>query len=147
MSPIQVAGASAVDEDNTRALSIVELRSFSTEADRILTRDEMETLRQELGTLRQIGAIIPGTGGLRKFRCGAKQRGKRGGARVIYFYGGDHMPIFLIGIYSKSEREDLSPDDKKAMRALGKVLQEEYRPKPVQPELKVVQVRRKGKRR
>ena len=47
---------------------------------------------------------MPGTGGYRKLRFARPGMGKRGGARVIYLYGGENLPIFLITVYAKSER-------------------------------------------
>ena len=100
-------------------LELVELQSFARDAAQLLSADAMEKLTFELATLRRLGTIIPGTGGLRKFRWGTEGKGKRGGVRVIYYYGGDHMPIFLIAMYSKSEKADLSAAEKK--QAVGLV--------------------------
>ena len=44
--------------------------------------------------------------------------GKRGATRVIYFYHDDSMPLYLLLIYAKAQREDLSPDQKKRVQAL-----------------------------
>ena len=58
---------------------------------------------------------IPGAGGIRKLRFAASGRGKRGGARVIYFYGGDQMPIYALLAYAKSARTDLNPAERRAV--------------------------------
>jgi hypothetical protein len=94
-------------------------------------------LKREVATFRQLGNVIEETNGLRKFRYGAKGKGKRGGARVLYYYGGDHMPIFLIAIYPKSEKENITDAEKKAIRKLIRALGDEYRPK-APPKLRVV---------
>ena len=52
------------------------------------------------------GDLIPGTGGVRKLRWGLDGRGKRGGARVIYFHHGAAMPLFALTAYAKNERAD-----------------------------------------
>jgi hypothetical protein len=75
---------------------------------------------------RELGDVIPGTGGLRKVRVGTGKRGKSGGARVIYIYGGEHMPIYLIAICSRSETSDLIPSEKKQMTALVSALKKEH---------------------
>ena len=54
------------------------------------------------------GDLIAGTGGLRKLRWALEGRGKRGGARVIYFLHSEQLPLFLLTAYAKNERADLS---------------------------------------
>ena len=54
------------------------------------------------------GDLIPGAGGARKLRWGASGRGKSGGARVIIYWHCEGCPIYLLGIYLKSERENLT---------------------------------------
>ena len=64
------------------------------------------------------GVLIPGTGGLRKIRWAARNKGKRGGARIIYYW---HIPlgqIYLLALYTKNEMTDLSSGDKKALKHL-----------------------------
>jgi hypothetical protein len=64
------------------------------------------------------GDVIPGLGGVRKLRWAAKGRGKRGGARIIYLYVVIAARIYLLRCYSKSERADLTTDEKKEVRQL-----------------------------
>ena len=51
-------------------------------------------------------------------RFGASGRGKRSGARVIYFFGGEGMPIYALLAYSKSDKTDLSPGERRAVAKL-----------------------------
>ncbi|MBY0560359.1 addiction module toxin RelE [Hyphomicrobium sp.] len=130
------------EADHTIPLEIVELKDFSRDIDRLLPQEEVEEMRGELATLRQLGTVIAGTGGLRKFRWAAKQKGKRSGVRIIYFYGGDHMPIFLIAVYAKNEKTDMSGPEKKAAVKLVRTLEKEYKSKRPQKAFRVLQGRR-----
>ncbi len=65
------------------------------------------------------GDEIPGTGGVRKMRFGASGRGKRGGVRVIYFFGGEGVPIYALLAFSKSDKTDLKPGERRAVAALA----------------------------
>jgi hypothetical protein len=120
-------GSLATERADERALTVVELAGFAKDAKAILTEEELDELKQDAAIFRQLGPIIKGTGGLRKFRYGAKEKGKRAGVRIIYYYGGDHMPVFLLAIHGKSEKLDITEPEKKAMRKLVAALDEENR--------------------
>lgn len=60
--------------------------------------------------------VVSGTGGVRKARWGRKGRGKRRGVRVVYFYRSSANHVFLLDIYAKNEKADLSTADKKALK-------------------------------
>ena len=60
---------------------------------------------------------------------GHQGSGKRGGTRVVYFYHDTQMPLFLILVYAKAQREDMTPDQKKQVRALAASLKQDYRRK------------------
>jgi len=62
------------------------------------------------------GKIIRVSGGLRKVRWAAKGRGKRGGARVIYFWWLAQDKILLLDVYGKGEKEDLSVKEIRKLR-------------------------------
>jgi hypothetical protein len=65
------------------------------------------------------GDVIPGTGGFRKLRWAdpRRRKGKRGGLRVIYYYFFGDNQIWFITLYGKDRMEDLSPDEKRALKA------------------------------
>jgi hypothetical protein len=107
-------------------IEVVELPGFQRDADKLFTRAELADLIWEIAAARELGDLIPGTGGLRKLRAGTGNRGKSGGARVIYLYGGEHMPIYLIAVYSKSEAVVMTPDEKKQATALVRALKKEH---------------------
>lgn len=70
----------------------------------------------------QAGDLIPGTGGIRKLRWSLEGRGKRGGARVIYYVHSARMPLFLITAYAKNVRDDISDADRNDMKQMVKLL-------------------------
>ena len=64
------------------------------------------------------GDVIEGTGGIRKMRVAAKGHGKRGGARVIYYHFVSASQIALLMIYPKNEQQDLTAEERKALKAV-----------------------------
>lgn len=91
-----------------------------------LTDNELRELENELLKDPKAGDAIQGTGGLRKIRValGNKRKGKRGGARVIYVDIEIKEVIYFINVYTKGEKDDLTEDEKKAFKAMVKLLKE-----------------------
>ena len=87
----------------------------------------------------KLGDLMPGTGGARKARFAAAGRGKRGGYRVIHYYGGEDIPVFLLTVLKKGERADLSQAEKNELRKELAGLKEDY--------LSTVQAKARGARR
>ena len=106
-------GAIRVERTDHLPLTIVETRQFQQDSERLLGQDQIAQLKIALAVNSEAGDLIPGTGGLRKIRWSAEGRGKRGGTRVIYYYGDRDMPLFLLAIYAKNERIDMSPADRR----------------------------------
>ena len=102
--------------------TVAETPTFPRQADKLFDENERRELIDFLAVNPTAGDEIPGTGGVRKLRFGALGRGKRGGARVIYFYGGIEMPIYALLAYAKSARTDLTPAEKRMVSALATVL-------------------------
>ena len=98
--------------------TVAETPTFSRQAGKLFSDDEKRELIDYLAENPLAGDEIPGTGGVRKIRFGASGRGKRGGARVIYFYGGERVPIYALLAYSKSQKTDLSPTERRVVAAL-----------------------------
>ena len=78
----------------------------------------------------EIGDIVPGTGGVRKFRLAdeTRSKGKRGGLRIFYLDLPHVEKTHLIFLLKKGEAEDLAPDEKKAIRELVTILKKESKP-------------------
>lgn len=72
------------------------------------------------------GDEIPGSGGCRKVRVAGRGKGKRGGYRLVTFYTGSMTPVFLLTVFSKSDRADLNVADRNALKAATKTLASKY---------------------
>jgi hypothetical protein len=64
------------------------------------------------------GDLIEGTGGARKVRFPGKGKGKSGGYRVITFFTGTDIPVFLLNIFAKNEKADLLPNERRVLKAV-----------------------------
>ncbi len=102
--------------------TIIELPGFVRDVAGVLSEAECMALGVYLAKQPQCGDLIPGGKGLRKVRWTARQKGKRGGARVIYFYRMADETIFLMAAYAKSEREDMTPDKKRELVEIAEAL-------------------------
>ena len=102
---------------------IKETSVFSEQVQRLLDRESYRLLQLRLVAEPDAGDLIRGTGGLRKIRWEATGRGKRGGVRVIYYWARRLDVILLLLIYSKTQQDDLTPEQ---MNVLRKVIEEEY---------------------
>ena len=95
---------------------------FVRQADSIWNEQEREEFVNYIARNPEAGDVIPESGGVRKVRWGRAGDGKRGGARVIYFYHDDTRPLYLLLVYAKGRKEDLSDDEKRAVRKLAAML-------------------------
>lgn len=92
---------------------MIEFAGYRRRAEELLSSDERDTVINTIAYAPLAGDIIPGTGGLRKIRIGREGSGKRGGARVVYYFYNDAFPIFLLALYAKNEKADLSASEKR----------------------------------
>jgi hypothetical protein len=113
--------------DDTKPITVVEMPEFIRQSARLFDDGERHRLVDFLATHPMVGDLIQGTGGLRKLRWSASSRGKRGGARVIYYYHDPDMPLFALTVFAKNEKADLSHDDRELFRQLVEVLVKHYR--------------------
>ncbi len=89
--------------------SFVELEPFSRARAELLDDEALARLQLYLMAEPQAGDVIPGSGGCRKLRWAASGRGKRGGARVIYFLRLSEDEIVLVTMYAKNVRDNVDP--------------------------------------
>jgi mRNA-degrading endonuclease RelE of RelBE toxin-antitoxin system len=97
---------------------IVETKAFTARVGDLLSEEEYRALQLELLARPDSGSVIPGTGGLRKLRWALSGRGKRGGARVIYFWHRASGRVLMLFVYPKNERSDLTAAQRQALRQI-----------------------------
>ena len=102
---------------------IVETSVFTRQVQELLTDEDYRLLQAALVLRPDLGDIIEGSGGIRKARWRTRSRGKRGGARVIYYWAVAQDRLLMLMIYSKSEKDDLTSSQLKLLR---KIVEEEY---------------------
>lgn len=108
-------------------VTVVETPEFIARVDKLMAETQRLALIDYLAGNPMAGDLMPGTGGVRKLRWALAGRGKRGGARIIYFFHSADLPLFALTAYAKNERADLSQHDRNLLRGLTKLLVETYR--------------------
>ena len=86
---------------------------------------ELQVLQILLLKDPEFGAVIEGTGGIRKIRFPYKNKGKRGSIRVCYIDFAEYEVTYLITVYAKSKQDNLSVEEKKILKKLVKTLKKE----------------------
>jgi hypothetical protein len=99
-------------------MTFVETSHFSKIRERYLDDDQYRLLQASLMRSPEEGAVIVGSGGIRKLRWNAERTGKQGGMRVIYCWQPDRSRMFLMTIYRKSEVADLTKAEIRILRSL-----------------------------
>ena len=94
----------------------IETSTFTRELPRHLDDDSYATLQALLSVHPEAGDVIRGTGGIRKIRWAMPGRGKRGGSRVVYYWFTARDHIYLLTVYAKGVKDDLTPAEREAWR-------------------------------
>lgn len=105
-----------MDEGQKNLATVVEFHEFSRRASKLLTAEERHALITQIASERDAWPVIEGSGGLRKARFGFSGRGKSGGARVGYYFHCEGCPTYLIAIFAKNEKSDLSMEELAVLR-------------------------------
>jgi hypothetical protein len=107
--------------------TVVEMPRYQVDAARLFAEDEQAAIIDLVAADPRCGVVVPGGGSIRKVRVGFGGRGKRGGARVIYLFGGDDVPVFLLAAFAKNEKDDLTPAERSAMAKAVATMLANYR--------------------
>jgi hypothetical protein len=89
-------------------MTVVETPGFLRDAGAALTENERAEVVWFIAANPDAGDTVPETGGARKLRWRAAGRGKRGGVRVIYYYHNESVPLFLLSVFAKNEKANLT---------------------------------------
>ena len=108
----------------TVSMQFIETSIFTRQVMALLKDDEYREMQIALAVHPESGAIIPRSGGLRKIRWSMTGRGKRGGVRAIYYWVVAKDQILMLFMYSKNEKDDLTPTQLKVLR---EVVEKEFK--------------------
>jgi hypothetical protein len=109
--------------DNGIRVELIETSTFTRQITALLSDDDYREFQFRLAANPQLGPLMKGGGGIRKVRVGVASRGKRGGARIIYYWAVRRNLILLLYAYPKNVAADLTP---KQLSQLARVVQEEF---------------------
>lgn len=108
--------------------AVVATRTFEIQAKRAgVSEDEMMEICHAIAKDPQGGDLIPRTGGARKLRHRSEHGGQSGGYRTIHYWGGDNVPVFLLAIYDKTQKGNLTEAEKNELRKILPKLADAYR--------------------
>jgi hypothetical protein len=99
-----------------RTMQIVRTKRYLRDLKRLKASiQDVEAMEAEIAAQPEAGVVIRGLKGVRKARFAIGNRGKSGGGRAIYYFAVVETTVFMLAAYSKSEKTDLSADDRKAI--------------------------------
>lgn len=108
--------------------SVCETHAFRIAARDVgMGRDEVDALITSIAADPEVGDVMQGTGGCRKLRFGGRNRGKSGGYRVVTFFTGADLPVFLLTVFGKGEKANLSKAERNALAVLSRTLASAYK--------------------
>lgn len=103
-------------------VTVAETPEYLRNAARLLRPEDSVAIVQFLAARPRAGDLIQGTGGVRKLRWGRAGRGKSGGVRVIYYFHDEAMPLYLLALFAKNEKADLSKAERNELAKLTAIL-------------------------
>jgi len=110
-------------------LTVVETPSFLSDAKKLLCDDEREAIVNFLSSAPCAGDLLKGTGGIRKIRWAREDAGKSGGYRVIYFFHSTDIPLFILNVFAKNEKANISQTERNELKKLTALLVKQYHSK------------------
>jgi hypothetical protein len=107
--------------------TIVETPVFIRQAASCMSDAERMAAIDMVASDPECGDLIQGTGGIRKVRFAIGAKGKSGGVRIMYFFKGPQIPIFMLTVFAKSSKANLTPKQRNALAKVAKAIADEYR--------------------
>ena len=103
-------------------MTIAETEPFQKKVKKLLSTKEKEDLIDYLAENPTSGNLIQGTGGIRKLRWSIGSKGKSSGIRVIYYFHSGIMPLYLLTVFGKNEKSNISSEEKNLLSKIVKKL-------------------------
>ena len=111
----------------TTLQTVVDLATFVKQAKAIMSHEERSAIVDYVAANPESG--VPLGGGLRKVRVAREGSGKSGGYRTLFVFGGAHIPLFLVGVFAKNVKDNLSKAELAHVVQLSKALLASYEAK------------------
>jgi hypothetical protein len=109
--------------------TVVETNYFASRVKKLLSEGERDDLINFIAASPLQGDILVGTGGLRKIRFARKSSGKSGGIRVIYYYHNANVPIYLLEVFGKNEKDNLSKAERNSLAKIVAEIKNQFKRK------------------
>jgi hypothetical protein len=109
--------------DNEENMEFIETPVFTKLIVELLPDDSYRLLQDDIVKNPQAGDLIPAGGGIRKLRFALPGKGKRGGARLIYYWQTSKHKAYMLLAYTKAKKENLEPEQIAILKALVKELE------------------------
>ena len=103
-------------------ITVAEMPEYIRRATKLLSQSERNDVIDYVAATPKAGDLIQGTGGVRKLRWARSGRGKSGGVRVIYYFHSEALPLYLLTVFGKGEKADLSQAERNELAKLVQVL-------------------------
>jgi len=108
--------------------TVLEMPEFTRQSQSCMDEGSKSSFINYIAQHPLSGTLIVGTGGIRKIRwSGNEHQGKSGGVRVIYYYYNDSLPVFLLTVYGKNKKENLSQEDKNILKMIISKIVDAYK--------------------
>lgn len=107
-------------------ITVVETNAYLAQAKRLMDDDERAEAVEMIAKNPEGGELIVGTGGVRKARFAIGGRGKSGGVRLVYYYYNEMAPVFMLTVFAKGDKENLTKAERNELGKLSRVLVDTY---------------------
>ena len=102
--------------------TVTELPEYIRHANELLNEAERKSVIDYLAAHPRAGDIMEGTGGIRKLRWARGGKGKSGGVRIIYYYHDQRIPLYLLTVFGKNEKSNITKSERNELAKLVDVL-------------------------
>jgi hypothetical protein len=108
-------------------ITVVELPEYIRKSEKLLYAEERDNFVEHIARNPRAGTLVTGTGGIRKIRWARKGMGKSGGVRIIYFFYNENIPVFLLTIFGKNEKTNLTKAERNELAKLTTLMVKSYK--------------------
>jgi hypothetical protein len=107
--------------------TVVETPTYLRKAEALFGPKDLADIVVMIATDPECGDMMAGTGGFRKVRYGRGDSGKSGGVRIVYIYRSEEFPVFLITVFAKKDKANLTKDERNQLKKRADEIFETYR--------------------